>query len=184
MKLMKKLIALALVAISVVAVALPAMAATTNYVKVQGPGYTVNVRDANGTKIGAITHGSAVYVLGSSGTKKQIRCHDYATDISYGNNSAAYIESKFLSSSIPTNAAWISRYGTVNHKLTNSWKAGCAELQQDLNRTVASALKADGICGTQTVNAIKSFQSVFGLTQDGIAGNRTKEYLYKVLYMN
>lgn len=182
MKNMKKILALALVVMSVLAISIPALAETTNYVKVQGPGYTVNIRNASGSKIGAITHGSAVYVLGTSGTRKQIRCHDASTGKDYGVSSNAYIEAEFLSSTIPADTLWITRYGTVDHKYTDRRKQGCEELQHDLNIALGLSLTEDGICGTNTVNAIRSFQSQNGLTNDGIAGNRTKEYLYKLTH--
>lgn len=65
-----------------------------------------------------------------------------------------------------------------------------SNLQTDLNTYFAShngssyswyPLTVDGICGTYTVNAIKAFQGLVGLSVDGVAGNRTKEYLYKMV---
>lgn len=41
------------------------------------------------------------------------------------------------------------------------------------NYPLIPKLVPDGIFGEQTQNAVKVFQSVFGLTQDGVVGSRT-----------
>lgn len=54
-------------------------------------------------------------------------------------------------------------------------------LQQDLNYVMSLNLDADGIFGTKTYNALKSFQSSRGIGADGIYGSKTKAELAKVL---
>ncbi len=181
MKHMKKLIALALVAISLFALSIPAMAATvTRYVQVpQGPGYTVNLRRTASTSSQILdrpTYGSAIYVSANNGTWSTVTYYNPVTKVTHN----GFIQSQYLVSSIPSDTYWIVRYGTVDHRLTNSWKAGCQELQEDLNAELGLSLIEDGICGTQTVNAIRTFQGQNNLSVDGVAGNRTKEYLYKL----
>ena len=182
---MKRLMALALVIVSLFSVTAMA-AAETKYVDVpQGPGYTVNIRktaSTSGTKLGAITYGSAVTVVGTSGDWTQIQCYDASNGKTYGESSDAFIKTEFLSSSISSDCYWIVRYGTIDHRYTNSVKNGCAALQEDLNEVLGLDLSTDGICGNATVAAIKDFQRQYNLTVDGIAGNRTKEYLYKVTH--
>lgn len=181
----KRLVALALVIVSLFSMTAMA-AAETMYVNVpQGPSYTVNIRktaNIGGTWLGAITYGSAVTVLGTSGDWTQIKCYDASNGKSYGESTNAFIKTEFLSSTIPSNCYWIARYGTTDHRYTNSVKTGCAALQEDLNDDLGLNLTTDGICGNATVAAIRQFQQKYGLTVDGIAGNLTKEYLYKVTH--
>lgn len=55
--------------------------------------------------------------------------------------------------------------------------AEVAGMQQALN-TLGYALGADGVYGTQTVNAVKAFQADHSLKVDGKAGNQTLTLLY------
>ena len=192
MKNMKRILALALVIVSVMAVAAPALAASTMYVTVpQGRGYYVNLRASQSTSSSVLakpTYGSAITVNSSGSTWSSVSYYDPVTK----NTSNGYIQSQYLTSSIPTDCYWILQYGTIDHRYTNSEKTGCDILQGDLNdyfqfygSTSYSwyPLVEDGICGNNTVNAIRQFQRENNLTVDGIAGNRTKEYLYKILYL-
>lgn len=180
MKHMKKLLVLALVVMSVMAIAVPALATTTKYVSVsQGPGHTVNLRASaslNSAILDQPTYGSAIYVTSSGSTWSAVTYYNPVTEVTYN----GYIMSQYLVSSIPTDCYWIVRYGTIDHKYTDRWKAGCEELQTDLNTELGLSLVVDGICGNNTVAAIRSFQSQNNLVVDGVAGNRTKEYLYKL----
>lgn len=183
MKFIKKLVALALVAVSLFAIAIPVMAATTTkYVKVSdGPGHTVNIRASASTSsrvLATATYGSAIYVNSTSNGWSSVTYYDPVKKQEY----SGYISSEYLVSSIPSDTLWIEMYGTRDHKLTSTKYAGCDELQASLNRTLGTSLSCDGICGAKTVTAIKDFQRANNLTVDGVAGNRTKEYLYKVCF--
>ena len=137
----------------------------------------MNVRASasnSGDRLGTLTHGTSVTVVGTNGEWSSIFCYDPWNEKIYGMNTPAYIKSEFLSSSIPINCEWIQRYGTAAHQYTNTRKDGCAELQHDLNRFFNLNLTEDGICGTNTVAAIRQFQDWWDLSVDGIAGNMTK----------
>lgn len=55
------------------------------------------------------------------------------------------------------------------------------QIQHNLNRIMNSKLIEDGIQGPQTTQAITSFQSIMGITVDGIAGDRTKTAINQIL---
>jgi len=193
MKNMKKILALALVIVSVLAISVPALASTTTrYVTApQGAGWTVNIRASQSLTslvLDSPTHGSALYVTSSGSTWSAVTYYNPKTKVT----SNGYMQNQFLSSSIPSDTVWLSEYGTVDHRYTDRIKPGCDHLQEDLNayfrgegKTSYSwyPLTADGICGNNTVNAIKEFQRLNNLSADGVAGNRTKEYLFKLVNM-
>lgn len=54
-------------------------------------------------------------------------------------------------------------------------------LQQDLNYVMGTNLSTDGIFGNNTYEALKSFQSRYGLAADGIYGNNSKAMMSKAL---
>ena len=54
-------------------------------------------------------------------------------------------------------------------------------LQSSLNQILGTQLVADGVMGSNTRTAIRSFQQRSGLTADGLVGSRTEEALRKVL---
>jgi|GEM_PF-973354 len=57
--------------------------------------------------------------------------------------------------------------------MTTCYDKNIASLQSQLNSLINANLVADGINGQATKTAIKKFQSIMGLTSDGIAGNNT-----------
>ena len=186
-----RIIAIALVAMSIMAIATTAMAESTKYVTApQGAGHTVNIRDSassTGSILTAPTHGSALYITSTLSGWYGVRYKNPKTGITYN----GYMQATYLSNSIPSDTLWIVRYGTRDHKQTDSVYTGAGNLQSDLNTYFSThggssyswyPLSTDGICGANTVKAIKAFQGLVGLTVDGVAGNRTKEYLYKILH--
>ena len=54
-------------------------------------------------------------------------------------------------------------------------------LQNNLNKAINAGLKADGICGSGTVAAIKKFQTKYKLTADGIYGKASAQKMDSVL---
>ena len=54
-------------------------------------------------------------------------------------------------------------------------------LQQDLNYVMNANLSTDGIFGRKTQEALKSFQSKYGLVVDGIYGSRSKAKMASLL---
>ena len=63
----------------------------------------------------------------------------------------------------------LSKYGSTGGEVT--------QIQQRLQELGYNPGKADGIYGTQTKNAVISFQRDYGLDDDGIAGPKTLEAL-------
>lgn len=53
-------------------------------------------------------------------------------------------------------------------------------IQIRLNYVIGAGLEVDGICGQQTIEAIKKFQRAYGLTVDGICGSATWNKLEEV----
>ncbi len=192
----KRLIALILALAAMCSISAVALADTAKYVDVpQGPDYTVWVRSGAGTsysKRGALLHGSKVTVIGTSGDWSEIECYDPLHNKLYGSSGLgrSYIKTEFLSPTIPTDARWIARYTTRDHRLTEGWYLGAGDMQIDLNSYFSTRngtsyswypLRVDGTCGAKTVQAIREFQRLEGLTVDGVAGNQTKEFLYKIV---
>lgn len=189
---MKKIITLLFATlVFMTVVCLPSLAsAATMYVDGNlGPNNTVRIRSAASTGSSIlinVTYGTALQATSYNNSWHSVSYTDPVTKKVYN----GYMDSSYLSSSIPTDCLWIARYGTRAHQLTNTKYPGADYLQHDLNsyfRTNGGSsyswypLAEDGYCGANTVSAIKKFQSLEGLTSDGIAGNRTKEYLYKIV---
>ncbi len=79
-----------------------------------------------------------------------------------------------------------SNQTAIRTSIKTSWQGSTlkrgakGQFVKDLQNMLSKAgykLKADGIFGTDTYNAVKSFQKKMGLTQDGIAGRNTYNIL-------
>ena len=176
---MKKLCALALIAISLFAIAVPAMAAIYGYVNVPA-GEILYVRDIpekSGNVVCKLQRGTKVEILTTyqSGWDK-IKVSGYE-------NQDTYCMSKFLSQNPPT-ASWKERYGTETLKYApNTYSTYVVNLQKDLRSAgYTSITKADGYSGTVTETAVKNFQRNNGLTADGLVGDKTKQALWNKLH--
>lgn len=188
---MKRLVALALVIVSLFSMTAMASADTMYVDGDIGVGKTVRIRknassSSSSNVLVNVTYGTALTAESYNSTWHAVTYTDPVTKRVYN----GYTMSSFLSSSIPSDCAWIARYGTRAHKETNTKYTGADNLQRDLNAYFAVndgnsyswyPLTVDGYCGANTVKAIKKFQQLEGLSADGIAGNMTKEYLYKIV---
>lgn len=188
---MKKILAYIIAIITLMISSIPAIASAANmYVTLNdGPNQKVNVRNSastSGSIVATLLHGSQVSKLGTQGNWIRVNFYDFEQL----QNVTGFIRSDYLSSSIPTSCYWIQRYSSTAHQLRDSYRDGCKELQTDLNRYAKRVgdvqndwypLTADGYCGEKTVKAIKHFQFDMNLNDDGIAGNQTKEALYKYM---
>lgn len=175
MKHMKKLLALALVAMTVLAVAVPAMAAySTMYVNV-GVGQTVRLRsqpNSGDNVLINVPHGSAVEAERYNGTWHRVKYSGYT----------GYMMSSFLSTTNPADSGWISRYGAGVMNSANGTSTQVRNLQNDLIGLGFSVgpTGADGYYGPNTTEGIREFQRAYGLRVDGAAGPETKAKLYSV----
>ncbi len=73
----------------------------------------------------------------------------------------------------------ITNTSTTLQKGDNS--SSVKQLQASLNSILGLSLVVDGDFGTNTENAVKSFQSQYGLTADGVAGPTTLQKINDVL---
>lgn len=177
MKHMKKLIALALVAMTVLAVAVPAMAAySTMYVNV-GAGQTVRLRSqpqSGENVLINVPHGSAVQAEYYNSTWHRVKYSGYT----------GFMQSQFLSNTNPADSGWISRYGAGTMNSGNGTSTQVRNLQNDLiylGFSVGPA-GADGYYGPDTTQGIRDFQSAYNLKVDGAAGPATKARLYSARF--
>lgn len=185
----KRLTALALVIVSLFSMTAMASADTMYVDGDVGVGSTVRIRktaSSGGTVLVNVTYGTALTAESHNSTWHAVTYIDPITKREYN----GYMMSSYLSSSIPSDCAWIARYGTRAHKETDTKYTGADNLQRDLNAYFAKnggnsyswyPLTVDGYCGANTVKAITKFQQLEGLDADGVAGNMTKEYLYKIV---
>lgn len=200
MKNMKKFLALALVIVSVLAIAAPALAYSetpvsgTRYITASN-GLPVNVRKGPGTN----------YDLASVrnfpvGTQVTLQSKATGTDgatwykVINSNNAGGWVKGSFLTTNRPPEAAWVARYTTFVFVVSNTKRAGCANLQTDLNTYFRNRfsnttitypwypLTTDGIFGNNSSAATREFQRLEGLLQDGKAGNETKAKLYSLTH--
>lgn len=148
------------------------------------PGETVRLRTAPSTSASVITnipHETLVQGRYYNSAWYQVR---------YGNYNG-YMQSHFLLPVIPSSEGWEERYTTTNFTLSNTYRAGVANFQDDLNYYFNEVdplsapdgwvdLEVDGYFGQKSVNATKAFQQIFSdLDVDGIAGPATKARLFE-----
>lgn len=81
-------------------------------------------------------------------------------------------------------SGWSARYGTALLKKSNSYNAYVKNLQTDLIELGYNVGKAgaDGYYGDDTVSAVTAFQKANGLGADGLAGDKTKQKLYDLVF--
>lgn len=151
-------------------------------------GTTVNLRDKadryNSNVIERVPHATRVtsnFTLGSY------------TNVTAPSGNTGYIESTYLSTTQPSGGSssggsssgskpWESRYGTTvwkkaNH--SNKFYQEVQNLQKDLRKVgYTSITNADGYYGSITEAAVTKFQKNWGLSQDGVCGDATKETLW------
>lgn len=192
MKFMKKLVALALIAVGLLGVAIPAMAYSeqpasgTRYIT-SSDGNSVNVRIGPGT-----TYDLAAVGRFSVGTK--VTLHSKATgndgytwyNVTNDAGKGGWVRGDFLTTESGGGSGgqtdWEKRYGTGNLSTAGgeSSSTQIKNFQKDLiylgyNLGTSGA---DGYYGTKTKEAVISFQKSYGLTADGIAGPKTKALLF------
>jgi len=174
---MKKLIALAMVAVSILAISIPALAASGYVDSSNGAvpggsvnyysGYNENTTSNTGlTKIGSLPNGTSITVYAVSDT-----AHWYRFVIGGQNR---YILRQFVN---VAGSEWEIAYGTTNLTLGSRGRY-VTRLQTDLSNAGYNPGPIDGKYGSATRNAVYSFQSDNGLSYDGIAGPETKAALY------
>ena len=78
------------------------------------------------------------------------------------------------------NAHSLTADGIAGEKTLTKIRSIVTGLQNDLKLLGYTSASADGIYGTSTKNAVRSFQSSYGLTQDGLAGYRTLQKIASV----
>ncbi|MER5917930.1 peptidoglycan-binding protein [Streptomyces sp. NPDC001982] len=125
-------------------------------------------------------HGAGLVVDGSFGPKTlyAVRAYQSATAIAvdglvgpqtkaklYATGGTAPAPINLMSSSCPAN-------------IVRGYKGGCVTELQRLLRHHGYAINVDGVFGSQTDSAVRSFQSAFGLAVDGQVGPNTKRKLY------
>ncbi len=174
MKLMKKLIALAMVAATVLAIAVPAMATySTMYVNV-GAGQTVRLRataSSTGDVLINIPHGTPVQAEYYNSTWHKVKYSGYT----------GYMMSEFLSSynpgGHPQNVT--EAFGSTNLVQSSTKKYTVKNLQKCLIQEGLLAVGTDdGIFGNNTFSAVKAYQTRYSLSSDGIVGPATKSDLW------
>ena len=185
MKLMKKLIALAMVAATLLAIAVPAMAAySTMYVNV-GAGQTVRLRataSSSGTVLINIPHGTAVQAEYFNTTWHRVKYNGYS----------GFMMSQYLTSSSPNPPVqdpWDIRYGSRYYEQSTVSYELFKNVQRDLNTYferngltgyAVYPLGIDGEFGDRTNVAVITFQQREFGRYDRIVGPETKARLYSL----
>lgn len=184
MKHIKKLLALALVAITILAVAVPAMAAySTMYVSVR-PGETVRLRNAPNTKATVlvnIPHGTAVSADYYNSNWFRVKYQQYT----------GYMMSKFITSNDPNGGiqpppnpsahpqtlGQAFGVGTFSYNLKYYYEV--KNIQLCLSRAGYYSGAIDGRFGQNTDTAVYNYQLDHDLAPDGIVGGNTKMKLWE-----
>ena len=173
MKLMKKLIAIAMVAATVLAISVPASAATIKYVNVS-PDVNMRQSSPTGSVIVRIPKGARV---------------DVDSTFSYGGGTwsyvkfgslVGYVDDQYLSTSggVTYPGDVVQAFSNTTLQMSSKKLYMIKNIQLALNYGGYSAGTADGVFGGNTETAVKSFQAAKGLTVDGIVGSATKSALW------
>ena len=163
----KRIIALVIVIISVVSIA------SVSFAEYAGA-RSLKMRDKASTK-GKILYyfeqGESLTVLGTSGSWYKVK---------NSNGKIGYSMQSLVTTSTYNPSDWDKAYGAYDYAQTNLKIDKFKNVQKKFNAlgVVSPKLDEDGICGAKSVKAIKAFQGMKGLKQDGVAGNGTLEKLY------
>lgn len=128
--------------------------------------------------------GDRVYTIEGNTGRDMVECKDYSIYYGgiYGYGSVDYTRTGAVISS-PTNGGSSSINTSANpdaHSVptSNLYRGsrgdGVAWTQAICNRLVGTNIGIDGQYGTNTVNAVKTFQRKYGLSADGIVGPQTR----------
>lgn len=165
-KLMKAMVALALVLVSATALATSASAE-----RMYGdctPSAYINIRSGPSTgyeRIGKLLNGEPV-VLASSLSNGFYKI---------SSPKSGWVDADYLCST----PSWMSRYGDPD--MSNATTQHLKNFQTDLNTIFPTLnLKVDGTWGKATKAAVEKLQQKAGITVDGIAGTYTKIWTYNL----
>lgn len=165
MKIIKKILAFALVTAMLLCIAGSAMAATKMYGACT-PGTYINVRasaKAGTTVVYKLRNGEPVTYTGTTSNGfKQI-----------SSPVEGWVSSDFLSSGTPD---WMALYGSAT--MNKATRTQMIAFQNDLNCIGDISIPVDGYWGPKTEAAVKVVQEKANITVDGIAGTYTKLWVY------
>ena len=163
-----RILAIALIAMSIMAITIPAMAATATKYGHCSTDEFIYVRSA-ASQTGDLYHlhnGEPVTVTG-------------VTSNGYSKISSP-VNGWVMTSYLTTNPEWKTRYGSKTMNLESY--THMLAFQKDLNKISSISITEDGYWGDETKNAVKTFQTMVGITSDGIAGPQTKYRLYNMTH--
>ena len=141
----------------------------TKYVNC-GNGEYLNCRKSASTSAGIkyyLPHGELVTTSTVSGSWTSI------TPLDYTSKGAAWVQTKYLSTSKP-NIEFNTMLSALGDKVLQTGRFG----RYVYNLQIGLGIGADGIFGSGTDSAVRTFQSNNGLTMDGYAGDATKTKLW------
>ena len=93
--------------------------------------------------------------------------------VDYTSKGAAWVQTKYLSTSKP-NIEFNTMLSALGDKVLQTGRFG----RYVYNLQIGLGIGADGIFGSGTDSAVRTFQSNNGLTVDGYAGDATKTKLW------